>query len=325
MSAGTAEAAEDGAIALRVDDVVVQYRDRQVLRGLSLHMAPGEIFGLLGSNGAGKTTLIRSICGRVQPRAGSISIMGHSNRHRDTLRLIGLVPQDIGLYMHLTVQENLEVFARLSGVARRDVREAVAWAMQVAHLEERRHERIDILSGGWKRRVNIAAAILHRPALLILDEPTVGVDIDARDELHEVIRDLSHGGMAVLLATHDMDQAEAMCGRVGFLRQGLLEPVGRPDLLIQERFGERRTLTISVRGRLTPTQRESFVNSGFEPDGTEGTWSIFGDYSDDAVAHISNALGSMGVEVREIRQRAPGLDTLFAALARGVPGETSPP
>ena len=311
----------DTVEALSIDGLEVHYRDRHVLRGLSLHMQPGEVFGLLGSNGAGKTTLVRSICGRVRPRGGEVAIMGHSNRSRSTLRLIGLVPQDIGLYMHLTVRENLEVFARLSGVARRAVGEAVDWALQVAHLSERARERIDILSGGWKRRVNIAAAILHRPALLILDEPTVGVDIDARDELHEVIRDLSHGGMAVLLATHDMDQAEALCSRVGFLRQGVLEPVGRPDLLIQDRFGAHRTLTISVRGRLDDLQRNTFVSSGFAPDGTEGTWSIFGDYSDEAVTHISSALTTMGVEVREIRQRAPGLDTLFAALARTSPGE----
>ncbi len=306
---------------LAIDGLDVSYHDRTVLSGLSLRVKPGEIFGLLGSNGAGKTTLIRTICGRVSPRAGEVTVMGESIGSRATLGRIGLVPQDIALYLHLTVLENLEVFARLSGVPRSDVRAAVEWAVDVAHLGPRIDDRVEILSGGWKRRVNIAAAILHDPALLILDEPTVGVDIDARDELHELIRELSRGGMAMLLATHDMDQAEALCSRVGFLRQGRLDPVGMPDTLIAENFSGQRTLTVSVRGRLTPRQRAVMVDSGFAPDGTEGTWSVFGIFTDEGVARLQTGLTKLGIDVREVRQRAPGLDTLFADLARSVPGE----
>ncbi len=306
---------------LDIENIEVQYRDRPVLRGLSLSVAGGEIFGLLGSNGAGKTTLVRTICGRVRPLRGDVRILGASNRSRATLRRIGLVPQDIALYPFLTVRENLETFARLWGVAAREVRPAVEWAIEVAHLGGRVNERIEILSGGWKRRVNIAAAVLHRPALLILDEPTVGVDVDARDELHELIRELSRAGMAMLLATHDMDQAEALCMRVGFLRAGRLDPVGSPSVLIEESFADNRTLAISVRGRLSPRQREVLVAAGFEPDGTEGTWTAFGDFTDDSVAQLTGGLARLGVDVREVRQRAPGLDTLFAALARGTPDD----
>lgn len=314
--------AKDAAVeTLAIDGLDVRYRERQVLSGLSLHVKPGEIFGLLGSNGAGKTTLIRTICGRIRPRAGEVHIMGRTNRSRATLRRIGLVPQDIALYPHLTVRENLEVFARLSGVPRRAVADAVAWVIDVAHLAERLNDRIDILSGGWKRRANIGAAILHHPDLLILDEPTVGVDIDARDELHELIRELSHGGMAMLLATHDMDQAEALCMRVGFLRHGRLDPVGAPNALIDENFADKRSLSIAVRGRLNARQRKVLLESGFEPDGTEGTWSVFGAYTDESVTRLSSGLTRIGVEIREVRQRAPGLDTLFAALARGTPDD----
>lgn len=321
MTEQSSPAAEVAPDTLAIDGLDVRYRDRAVLSGLSLHIGPGEIFGLLGSNGAGKTTLIRTICGRVRPRAGEVRVMGDTNRSRSTLGRIGLVPQDIALYLHLTVRENLEVFARLSGVPRSGVESAVDWAIGVAHLGQRIDDRIEILSGGWKRRVNIAAAILHRPALLILDEPTVGVDIDARDELHELIRELSRGGMAMLLATHDMDQAEALCSRVGFLRQGRLDPVGMPDTLIAENFSGQRTLTVSVRGKLTPRQRTVMVDSGFAPDGTEGTWSVFGIFTDEGVARLQTGLTKLGIDVREVRQRAPGLDTLFADLARSIPGE----
>lgn len=222
---------------LAVEGLEVRFGQRQVLRGLHLAIGPGEIFGLLGPNGAGKTTLIRTICGRVTPSAGSATIAGHRAGRRAALNHIGLVPQELALYMHLTVQENLVAFGRLSGLRRRDTNKAVAWALDAARLRERANDRVDILSGGWKRRVNIAAAILHNPSLLILDEPTVGVDVDARNELQDVIRDLSHSGMAVLLATHDLDQAETLCKTVGFLRDGVIDPLGTPRDLIGEVFG----------------------------------------------------------------------------------------
>ncbi|MFN0192549.1 MAG: ABC transporter ATP-binding protein, partial [Aestuariivirga sp.] len=177
------------------------------MRGLSLEVAAGQIYGLLGPNGAGKTTLIRSICGRVTPYDGSIAIAGKPNAQRSALRRIGLVPQEIALYHYLTIRENLSVFGRLSGLSRAETQHAIDWVVEAAGLAQRVDERVEILSGGWRRRVNIAAAILHHPALLILDEPTVGVDVEAREGLHELITELSRTGMGVLLTTHDMEQA----------------------------------------------------------------------------------------------------------------------
>jgi ABC-2 type transport system ATP-binding protein len=304
---------------LEVAGLVVAYRERQVLDGLSLTVPAGEIFGLLGSNGAGKTTLIRTICGRVTPRSGEVKIAGVSNRDRRALRRIGIVPQELGLYHHLTVRENLEVFARLSGVRGRAARAAVERTIAATQLAPRLKDRVEILSGGWKRRVNIAAAILHDPALLILDEPTVGVDIDARNELHEVIRGLSREGMAVLLATHDMEQAETLCATVGFLRQGRLEPIGSPTRLVETRFAGQRKITVELRGALSTGQREALLTGGFAPESGDAIWSAFGRYDDDAVTRLTTALNQLSIDAREIRHRKPGLDTLFAELARKAP------
>jgi len=299
---------------LSVEHLEIRLGRREVLRGLDLSIAAGEIFGLLGPNGAGKTTLIRAICGRVTPRRGSVRIAGHPNTERAALNHVGLVPQELALYMHLTVKENLVAFGRLSGLSRADTKKAVAWAMQAARLGERAKERVDILSGGWKRRVNIAAAILHNPSLLILDEPTVGVDVDARNELHEVIKDLSHSGMAVLLATHDLDQAEILCSAVGFLRDGVIAPTGAPRELIARTFEGQKEIILELRRKLTTKQRDALLRSSFAPGASDMTWSVLGAADGSTSVGLAERLEKVGILVREIRIREPGLDSLFLHL-----------
>ena len=312
-----ANAFESDRTALTVSDLAVRYRRREVLKGLDLSIEPGTIYGLLGPNGAGKTTLIRAICGRVTKASGEIRITGESNRRRRVLRRIGLVPQEIALYGHLTAKENLEAFGRLSGLSGPETREAVDWAAEAAHLSDRLDDRVEILSGGWKRRVNIAAAILHRPALLILDEPTVGVDVDARNELHEVIRDLAAAGMGVLLATHDLDQAETLCSMVGFLRNGLIDPQGPPRALIEEVFEGKQEIILELRRLLSGKQKRALSEAGFVPSNAEMTWSVLGDVDDHTSVGLSGRLEKVGILLREIRFREPGLDSLFLHLSRG--------
>jgi len=321
LPAGVREVSDDPV--LDIAQLTVSYGRRQVLDKLTLKIEAGAIYGLLGPNGAGKTTLIRTICGRIVPTSGTVSIEGRSNRKKSTLRRIGLVPQEIGLFSHLTVRENLQAFGRLSGLSATETREAVEWAEDVTRLSERHGERVDILSGGWKRRVNIAAAILHRPSLLILDEPTVGVDVDARNELHEVIRDLTHAGMAVLIATHDLDQAETICSSVGFLLAGTIVSAGAPQALIDKEFGKRTLVIIELRRPLTAAQRSSLVNAGFTASNGGLTWSILGATDDTISSALSARLDRLGIAAREIRHRKPGLDTLFVQLTRKR-GEPTP-
>ncbi len=306
------------AAALSVSGVHTRYRERDVLRGVDLRVEAGEIFGLLGPNGAGKTTLIRTICGRVTPRQGVVEIAGQRTGRR-ALRRVGLVPQEIALYLHLTVRENLGVFARLSGLNRAQARAAIDWALVDLHLAERASQRVEQLSGGWKRRVNIAAAVLHRPALLILDEPTVGVDVDARNALQETIAQLSRTGMGVLLATHDLDQAETLCHRVGFLRSGTIAPEGPPAALIEASFKGRKQIIIELKTPADAAQERILTRIGFSRAGSDAAWTITGRETGGSVADLAAALGRHGISTREVRVREPGLDSLFVLLSRDAP------
>jgi ABC-2 type transport system ATP-binding protein len=305
------------ADGLAVDGLHVRYGSRAVLKGVDLRIAAGEIFGLLGPNGAGKTTLIRTICGRVTPSAGSIEVDGRRGGSA-ALRRIGLVPQEIALYPHLTARENLAVFGRLSGLSARQTREAIDWASEAADIRQRLDDRIEVLSGGWKRRVNIAAAILHRPALLILDEPTVGVDIDARNGLHALMTELARGGISVLLATHDLEGAETLCARVGFLRDGVIAPSGSPRELIDATFGGRRQVVIELRTPPTPEQVAGLRRIGFEGADDGLTWLVMARTEALSNAALSEALVRCGIVARETRYREPGLDSLFTALTRAA-------
>jgi ABC-2 type transport system ATP-binding protein len=271
---------------------------------------------LLGPNGAGKTTLIRTICGRITPVSGSVEIAGMANTERKALRQIGLVPQEIALYSHLTVKENLDVFGRLSGLSRKDTRDAIDWVSHAADLDDRMRDRVEILSGGWKRRVNIAAAILHKPALLILDEPTVGVDVDARNGLHELIMELSRTGMGILLTTHDMEQAETLCATVGFLRNGVVDPQGHPRQLVEDTYHDYKEIIVELRHAATPGQSSLLGGAGFEPSNGDMSWSKFDHPHDISTSKLAGELERSGIEIREIRVREPGLDSLFVHLTR---------
>jgi ABC-type multidrug transport system, ATPase component len=307
------------ALPLVVEGLFVRYGDRSVLEGLHLTVGAGDIYGLLGPNGAGKTTLIRTICGRVRPSAGSITIAGRTGR--SSVRHIGLVPQELALYPHLTTRENLEVFARLSGLSASETKAAVGWASEATDLTARIDDRVEILSGGWKRRVNIAAAILHRPTLLILDEPTVGVALDARNGIHEAIVQLSHAGMGILLATHDLDQADSLCTKVGFLRHGAIAPQGAPRQLVDDAFRGKKQIVLELRHPASTGQATALNKAGFTAANAGLTWMMMAPIGgDQSVERLEPALARLGVETREIRLREPGLENLFVELSRGTEG-----
>ncbi len=299
---------------LQVADLRISYGARTVLSELGLTISEGEIFGLLGPNGAGKTSLIRTICGRVKLQSGRISISGQSNTKRAAIRCIGLVPQEIALYQHLTVQENLMVFGRLSGLSHKQTDLALPFAMSATKLESRANDYVHALSGGWKRRVNIAAAILHQPRLLILDEPTVGVDIDARNTLHEVIRGLSRNGLAVLLATHDLDQAQTLCTNVGFLRNGVIAPSGPPAQLLEEAFGTQREVLVELRAPALIRTQQVLRRIGFVEHPTGMEWRLMIDATAQKQTELTRALHRTDLEIKEVRFRAPGLDSLFSQI-----------
>jgi ABC-2 type transport system ATP-binding protein len=207
---------------LSIRNLSKTYRGRQALKNLSLDILPGEVYGLLGPNGAGKTTTINLICGLLQADEGQVMV-NNQVAGVATKPWIGVMPQENLLYRSLTCEENLQFFAKVYGLPRRRRSLRVSDCLAAVSLSDRAHTPVENLSGGMQRRLSLAVAIVHSPKLLILDEPTTGLDIEARHEVWNLIRLLSREqGMTILLTTHLLDEAERLCQRIGIIKQGQL-------------------------------------------------------------------------------------------------------
>ncbi len=225
----------------QVQDVLVaealrrSYGERVVVDGVSLSIAPGATYGLLGPNGAGKTTTISMVCGLLAADAGTVRVLGEpmSTGRCAAKRHLGLVPQELALYPDLSARENLEFFGRLQGLDASTTRRRAGEVLELVGLADRAGERIDAYSGGMKRRCNIAAALLHEPELLILDEPTVGVDPQSRNSILSGIAELQREGLAVLYTTHYMEEAERLCDRIGIMDEGRMIAEGSTSELVE--------------------------------------------------------------------------------------------
>jgi ABC-2 type transport system ATP-binding protein len=290
---------------------------RKVLRGVARSVGAGEIYGLLGPNGAGKTTLVRAISGRFRLDEGEVRVEGRDPcLDRDARRALGLVPQEIALYPDLSVGQNLSVLGRLAGIGRRELRAAVHEALRWTGLAERARDRVGLLSGGMQRRLNLAAGTLHAPRLLLLDEPTVGVDPSARERIHAMLHDLRARGVAVLLTTHDLDQAELLADRVGFLADGRLLAEGSPDELVRKCFGDAKELTVKLATTVDDSGREALERIGLAPSrADEGMWSGRLEGGVEALSQIDRQLKRAGLEAAELRLREPGLRGVFFHVA----------
>lgn len=196
--------------------------DRPALDGIDLHIPAGGIYGLLGPNGAGKTTFLSVLCGLLAPNAGQLRVLGHDvRRHPERVKhRLGLVPQDLALYPMLTARENLMFFGRLYGLRGARLKERVARAIAVGQLEEYADRRAANFSGGLKRRLNLVIGLIHEPQLLVLDEPTVGIDPQSRRFIHDSLRALNDQGMAIIYTTHYMEEVESLCDHVAIIDHG---------------------------------------------------------------------------------------------------------
>jgi len=206
------------------------------VKDVSLSITRGEIFGVLGPNGAGKSTTIRMLCGILDPTGGDGTVVGFDIRKEaeSIKQRIGYMTQRFSLYEDLTVQENLDFYASIYGVARKTRKRRVAEVLEKTGLQQRRKQLAGTLSGGWKQRVALASATIHEPPLLFLDEPTAGVDPVSRREFWEQIHNLAAGGTTILVTTHYMDEAER-CHRLAFIFRGTLLDVGTPDEIVARR------------------------------------------------------------------------------------------
>jgi ABC-2 type transport system ATP-binding protein len=210
-------------MALQIEDLVKRYpTGTEALKRVSLSISPGQFFGLLGPNGAGKSTLIHCTTGLAAPTSGAIRIFGHDAvSHYERARLaVGLAPQDINLDWFLTVEETLDYHGGYFGMTRRDRRERCRELLEAFSLTEKRTERTRTLSGGMKRRLILARALMHRPRLLILDEPTAGVDVELRLELWQYVQRINAEGTTILLTTHYLEEAEQLCDHIAFINGG---------------------------------------------------------------------------------------------------------
>jgi ABC-2 type transport system ATP-binding protein len=228
---------------LEVAGATKSFGSVHALSGVSLELRRGELLGLLGPNGAGKTTLVRSLAGRVRLDRGTVHI--HAARGRDAL---GVVPQEIAVYPLLTARENLEAFGSLQGVRGADLKERVAWALEWTGLGERGREPVRRFSGGMKRRLNIACGVLHRPEVVLLDEPTVGVDPQSRERIYTMLDGLRREGASLLLTTHHLEEAEARCERIVIMDHGKVVATGTvPEMVSQVEASGGRIEVIEIR------------------------------------------------------------------------------
>ena len=206
---------------LEIQNLSKTFGQRAALTDLHLSLAPGEVYGLLGPNGAGKTTTINLLSGLVLPDTGQVLIAGEPASNRTKLYL-GIMPQQNLLYQSLTCAENLSFFAKVYGLSSSARASRMRTCLSLVNLQDRADHVVSSLSGGMQRRLSLAVAIVHQPKLVVLDEPTTGLDIEARYDVWELIRQLRHEGVTVLLTTHLLDEAERLCDRIGFLKQGKL-------------------------------------------------------------------------------------------------------
>ena len=306
------ESASPTAVAavLRVTDDARSFGATRALDGASLDLRAGELLALLGPNGAGKTTLIRAIAGRVRLDRGAIELFGQRLATNGGVShpALGIVPQEIAVYPLLTARENLEAFGALHGVARAQLRERVEWALEWTALADRAKHLVKTYSGGMKRRLNIACGVLHRPRVVLLDEPTVGVDPQSRERIYDMLAVLRREGSALLLTTHQLDEAEARCDRVVIIDHGRAIASGTVAELVETTIGRRRAAVVVL------AQAPAATPPGFTT--TDDPHRLRAELSDVGVElpRLLAQLQAAGARVDDVHLERRGLHDVFLHL-----------
>jgi ABC-2 type transport system ATP-binding protein len=304
----------DAKIVLRVSNASRRYGDRVALDDVNLQVQEGEVYALIGRNGAGKSTLAKAALGALTLDSGAVRVLDlDPARAPAARRAIGVAPQEIALYGHMTVAENLAAFATLAGVP--GPREpAIRDAMDETACAARANQRVDQLSGGWRRRANLAAAIVHKPRLLVLDEPSEGLDAETRAIYRRLIARLRARGTAILLISHDTDEVTSLSDRVGILDGGRLVAEGSPGALARDAFGTRKELSARLRAR-SGAAENLLSEMGLSPSDGELDWVGLIEDAASRALEIEHALRRLDVVVRELTVRPPGLDSLIGWAA----------
>jgi len=295
---------------LRVQSLVKRFGQTLALDGVTLELKNGESLGLLGPNGAGKSTLIRSIAGRVTPDSGTISVFGSPPNSEAARDALGWIPQDLALYSSLTCRENLQTFGRYNGLRGALLREAVDRCLHWTNLADRADEITRNLSGGMKRRLNMAVGIIHRPRMVLMDEPTVGVDPQSRNHIFEMIDRLKQEGMSLIYTTHYMEEAERLCDRIAIVDHGNIIAEGTRDELVRRTFGPRSELIARF---ARADQNATFWVEDRGGQMIDGTARFKIDHPGE-VANLLNASTLAGMEISDLTLRRPDLESVFLEL-----------
>jgi ABC-2 type transport system ATP-binding protein len=293
---------------LRVTDAARAFGATRALDGVSLELKPGELLALLGPNGAGKTTLIRAITGRLRLDRGAIELMGRTLGPTNGRESLGIVPQEVALYPLLTPRENLEAFGELQGVPKPQLAERVKWALEWTGLAERARDLVKTFSGGMKRRLNIACGVLHRPKVVLLDEPTVGVDPQSKERIYEMLEGLRAEGASLLMTTHQLEEAEARCERIVIIDHGHVIAAGTLAELIERTVGGRRAVTLTLASALAQPPAGFTLNGGGSALHAE-----VGDVAAELPALLERARAA-GARIEDVEVRRHGLHSVFLHL-----------
>ncbi len=309
----TSAAGRNGMIS--VENLSKRFGEVQAVDRVSFTVAQGELFGLLGPNGAGKTTTIGMISGLLRPDEGTVRIENYNlwESPRAAKRLLGLVPQDLALYQEFSARENLRFWGGLYGIPRLELKRSTEELLERVGLADRAREPVSRYSGGMKRRLNLAVGLVHKPKALLLDEPTVGIDPQARNSILELIRDIARQGTTVILTTHHLDEAERLCDRIAIIDHGRILQTGSLSELVKV-VGERDI--IALRGDFTAEQLRQCLQS--EPvsilaaaDCSASLNLVQRDYG---IASLVSRLTEAGIELADLSVQKPTLENVFLKL-----------
>jgi ABC-2 type transport system ATP-binding protein len=299
---------------LEVRDLHKRYGETVALDGVSFHVAEGEMFGLLGPNGAGKTTLMSILSCLMSPTAGSARLEGRPLRtdDRPRRRRIGIVPQELAVYGELTARENLQFFGELYGIRGAALQQRVKEVLAAIGLEDRAESRVGTFSGGMKRRLNLGAALIHQPALVLLDEPTTGVDPQSRNHIFEEIRRVNRAGVTVLYTSHYMEEVQALCTRIGIMDHGRLIACDTlPALLrhleglIRIRVPKVTSLLLERLGQLPGVRVTEREGDTVELEGHEVKATLL---------RVVSLLNELQIELTSLETEEPNLERVFLHL-----------
>ncbi|WP_315116000.1 ABC transporter ATP-binding protein [uncultured Clostridium sp.] len=303
-------------MAIKLKNIIKRYGNNLAVDNISLDIEDGEIFGLLGPNGAGKSTAIKMIMGLLKPNSGEIFINGIDvmKNSLESKKILGLVPQELAIYENMTAMENVEFLGKLYGLRGKKLKEMAEEALQFTGLIEKRKEVPKKFSGGMKRRLNIACAIVHEPKIIIMDEPTVGIDPQSRNHILESIKELNRRGTTIIYTSHYMEEVESICSRVGIIDFGKLIALGSKEELVSSISEEQKIIIEGYNISFNPIDEIKKIEEVDEVNLKGNRIEVICKSPNEILQRVLVKLGEGNVVVRNIDIKQADLESVFLKL-----------